>query len=150
MLTTNIDISPDSWPDVTVFAVFRSATEATELRKLYGDDNGGYDRGAGLDGRGDEGKNYVLFCGEQGVKGYFALKANQLYLTTDQFTTTEFNGWLDGKPTLTKVDVKYGDALPSMYIGGTGTVYNEFWKGDISEMIVYARVLPDAERSRVE
>jgi hypothetical protein len=150
MLKTNINISPDSWPDVTVFAVFSSATEATDLRKLYGDDNGGYDRVAGLDSRGGEGKNYVVFCGDHGVKGYFALKANQLYLTTDQFTTTEFSGWLNGTPTLTKVDVKYGDALPNMYIGGTGTVYNEFWKGDISEMIVYARVLPDAERSRVE
>ena len=37
-----------------------------------------------------------------------------------------------------------------MYIGGTGTSFNQFWKGDIAEMIVYARVLTDAERATVE
>ncbi len=150
ILKTNIDISPAAWPDATVVAVFSSTTEGTDLRKLYGDDNSGYDRVAGLDSRGGEGKNYVVFCGDQGVKGYFPLKENQLYLTTDQFTATDFSGWVDGKPMLTKAQARYGEALPNMYIGGTGTVFHEPWKGDLAEMIVYARVLTDAERGQVE
>ena len=44
----------------------------------------------------------------------------------------------------------WGEALPNMYIGGTGTSFNQFWKGDIAEIIVYARVLTDAERAKVE
>jgi len=151
MLMTNIDISPASWPDVTVITVFNSPTEETSpLRSVYGDDNGDYDRSAGLDNRSGDEKNYVIFAGDRGVAGYFALKANQVYLSTDQYTATEFNGWVDGKPSLTKFATHWGEALPNMYIGGTGTSFNQFWKGDIAEMIVYARVLTDAERAKVE
>jgi large repetitive protein len=151
MLKTNIDISPASWPDVTVITVFNSATDAkSPLRSVYGDDNSDYDRAAGLDDRSGDEKNYIIFAGDRGVAGYFVLKANQTYLTTDQYTATEFNGWVDGKPAITKLETHWGEALPNMYIGGTGTSYNQFWKGDIAEMIVYARVLTDAERTKVE
>ena len=151
MLMTNIDISPASWPDVTVITVFNSATEAPNpLRSVYGADNGDSDRSAGLDDRSGDGKNYVVFVGDHGVAGYFALKANQLYLSTDQYTATQFTGWIDGKPALTRPETHWGEALPNMYIGGTGTSFNQFWKGDIAEMIVYARVLTDAERTQVE
>ena len=151
MLKTNIDISPASWTDVTVIAVFSSTTDAPNpLRSVYGDDNGDYDRSAGLDDRSGDGKNYVIFAGDQGVAGYFALKANQPYLSTDQYTATAFNGWVNGKPSLTRSETHWGEALPNMYIGGTGTSFNQFWKGDIAEVIVYARVLTDAERANVE
>ena len=151
MLKTNIDISPASWPDVTVIAVFSSTTDAPNpLRSVYGDDNGDYDRSAGLDDRSGDGKNYVIFAGDQGVAGYFALKANQPYLSTDQYTATAFSGWVNGKPSLTRSETHWGEALPNMYIGGTGTSFNQFWKGDIAEVIVYARVLTDAERTKVE
>jgi hypothetical protein len=151
MLKTNIDISPASWPDVTVITVFNSATDVKNpLRSVYGDDNSDYDRAAGLDDRSGDEKNYVIFAGDRGVAGYFVLKANQLYLSADQYTATEFNGWVNGKPAITKLATHWGDALPNMYIGGTGTSYNQFWKGDIAEMIVYARVLTDAERMKVE
>lgn len=151
MLRTNIDISPASWPDVTVITVFNSATDANSpLRSVYGDDNSDYDRAAGLDNRSGDEKNYVIFAGDRGVAGYFALKANQPYLTTDQYTATEFNGWVDGKPAITKLATHWGEALPNMYIGGTGTSYEQYWNGDIAEIIVYARVLTDAERTKVE
>ena len=151
MLTTNIDISPASWPDVTIFTVFNSATDVNNpLRSVYGDDNGDYDRAAGLDDRSGDANNYVIFTGDKGVAGYFALKPNQPYLSTDQYTATEFKGWIDGKQSLTRSEIHWGEALPNMYIGGTGTSFNQFWKGDIAEMIVYARVLTDAERTQVE
>jgi hypothetical protein len=151
MLMTNIDISPASWPDVTVFTVFNSATDVNNpLRSVYGDDNGDYDRAAGLDDRSGDANNYVIFTGDKGVAGYFVVKPNQSYLSCDQYTATEFKGWIDGKPSLTRSEIHWGEALPNMYIGGTGTSFNQFWKGDIAEMIVYARVLADAERTQIE
>jgi large repetitive protein len=151
MLMTNIDISPASWADVTVISVFNSVTDAPNpLRSVYGDDNGDYDRSAGLDDRSGDGNNYVIFTGDRGVAGYFPLKANQLYLSTDQYAATEFKGWVDGKQVLTRSETHWGEALPNLYIGGTGTSFSQFWKGDIAEMIVYARVLTDAERTQVE
>ena len=150
MLTTNIDISPARMPEATVFAVFTSQTDSTNpLRKLYGDDNGGYGRAAGLDTRGDGGKNYTVFTGN-GASGYFALKANETCLTTDQFTKSDFSGWVNGKPALTKVPAAWEDALPNLYLGGTGTSYHEPWQGDLAEIVVYARVLTDQERMQVE
>lgn len=150
MLMTNVDMSPTRMPEATVFAVFNSNTDdASTLRKLYGDDNGGYDRAAGLDNRGSAENTYTVFTGN-GVQGYFALKANQTYMTSDQFTKSEFSGWLDGKPTLTKVAANWEEALPNLYIGGTGTSYHEPWQGDLAEMIVYGRALTDQERMQVE
>src|SRR5215813_218381 len=70
MLMTNIDISPARMPEATIFAAFSSKTDAkAPLRKLYGDDNGGYDRAAGLDNRA-ENHNYTVFAGSATVLGY--------------------------------------------------------------------------------
>jgi hypothetical protein len=149
MLMTNVDISLARMPEATIFAVFNSKTDAkSPLRKLYGDDNGGYDRAAGLDDRAGE-KSYCVFTGN-GVEGYFALKANETIVTADQFTKTDFSGWVNGKKELDKVAAAWGDALPNLYIGNTGTVYQEHWQGDLAEIIVYARVLTDQERMQVE
>ena len=147
LLMTNADISPAKMPNATIFAVFTSATEAAELHKLYGDDDGGYDRAAGLDNRG-QGKNYTVFTGN-GVTGYFQLKTGQTYITCDQFTPTTFSGWVDGGATLTNVPANWEKALPNLYIGGTGTIYHEPWQGDLAEIIVYNRTLSDGERAQV-
>jgi len=148
-LMSNIDISPARTPEGTVIAVFTSTTaEASPLRKLYGDDNGGYDRAVGLDDRA-AGKSYTAFTGN-GVTGYFALTPNTTYITVDEYSPKEFSGWVNGTATLTKAAADWQDALPNLYIGGTGTVYNEFWSGDLAELIVYARKLSDTERAQVE
>ena len=149
MLMTNVDISLARMPEATIFAVFNSTTDANSpLRKLYGDDDGGYDRAVGLDGRAGE-KNYGVFKGN-GVEGYFALKANETIVTADQFTKTDFSGWVNGRKELDKVAAAWGDSLPNLYIGNTGTVYQEHWQGDLAEIVVYARVLTDQERMQVE
>src|ERR1051325_10796326 len=151
-LMANISIAPAQMPEGTVISVFRSATaDASPLRKLYGDDNGGYDRAAGLDDRA-EGKNFTVFTGN-GVEGYFQLAANTTYVLVDEYASNEFSGWVNGAPALTKVAAAWGanpdDALPNLYLGGTGTSYAEYWNGDLAEVIVYARKLTDAERAQV-
>jgi len=150
MLVTTADIRPTTMPEGTVIAVFSSATaDASPLRKLYGDDDGSYDRAVGLDDRG-QGTNYTAFIGN-GVAPYFPLAANTPYITVDEFSPKEFNGWMNGKAVASKVEANWGDdALPNMYLGGTGTVYTEYWSGDLAEIIVYARKLTDAERTQIE
>jgi len=153
MLMTNIDIAPARMPEGTVVTVFRSATDApVPLRKLYGDDNGSYDRAVGLDNRGN-GKNFTFFSGNDAA-GYFQLAANTTYVLVDEYSPKEFSGWVNGAATVTKVAADWGsgpeDALPNMYLGGTGTSYSEFWNGDLAEVIIYGRKLSDAERTQVE
>jgi len=149
MMQTNIDIGPGRMPDATIIAVFNSRTDAKALRKLYGDDNGGFDRAVGLDNRGGD-KNYVVFTGKEPA-GSFNLKKNENYITSDQYSKTAFNGWVNGAATLTNVPAGWtGDALPNMYLGGSGTAYQEPWNGDLAEIIVYARVLTEKERIQVE
>ena len=150
MLMTNIDFGPSRLPDATVIAVFRSNTsDSSPLRKLYGNDNGGFDRAIGLDDRAEDQKNYTLFTG-MGVHGYFQLAADKTYLTVDQFSAKDFSGWVNGKSVLANVAAAWADSLPNLYLGGTGTVFKEPWKGDLAEIIVYGRHLSAEERARVE
>ena len=153
MLMSNVDISPARMPEATIFAVFNSKTAApAPLRKLYGDDNGSYDRAAGLDNRGET-HNYCVFTGND-AKAYFDLKASENYVTSDVYTSNDFTGYVNGKKALDKIAAAWGanpeDALPNLYIGGTGTSYHEPWQGDLAEIIVYGRILTDQERMQVE
>ncbi len=149
MLMTNVDISPARMPEATIITVFSSRTDTpTPLRKLYGDDNGGYDRAAGIDNRG-ENKNYTLFTGKD-VAGDFQLVRDKPYLTVDSFGVKDVSTWVNGRPAIVKAETGYEEALPNMYIGGTGTSYHEPWMGDVAEIIVYARALTDQERTQVE
>ncbi len=153
MLMTSIDISPSRMPEGTVITVFRSKTaDKSPLRKVYGDDNGGYDRAIGLDDRSGD-KNFTLFSGG-GVVSYFNLEADKPYIVVDEYSPKAFSGWVNGNAALTNIECSWGDkpedALPNMYLGGTGTSYSEYWNGDIAEVIVYGRKLSDAERTQVE
>ncbi len=150
MLMSNVDISPARMPEGTIVTVFTSATaESSPLRKIYGDDNGGFDRAAGLDDRAP-GNNFTLFIGS-GVAGYFQLEPNKVYVTVDEYSPKKFSGWVNGVATLKDIDADWQeDALPNLYIGGTGAVFSEYWQGDLAEIIVYARKLSADERTRVE
>jgi len=150
MLMSSIDIGPARMPEGTVITVVSSTTaDAAPLRKVYGDDNGGYDRAVGLDDRAP-GKNFTAFVGS-GVAGYFQIAPNATSVVVDEYSPKEFSGWVNGTAAMSKVAADWqDDALPNLYIGGTGTVYSEFWSGDLAEIIVYARKLSGAERIQVE
>jgi hypothetical protein len=152
MLEANIDIDPGASPELTVISVFTSETDAaTPLRKLYGADDGGYDRAAGLDDRG-EGTNYTIFGGGAGVVPIMKLAANTPYVTVDSYDQPKkkLNVWVNGAPVKQNVEIDHGASLDKFYIGGTGTVYHEPWFGNVAEMLVYHRVLSDDERKNVE
>jgi hypothetical protein len=151
MLEANLDIDPAASPELTVISVFTSETEAPVLRKLYGADDGAYDRAAGLDNRADP-LNYTIFGGSADVIGIFKLAANTPYLTVDSYDQTKkvLNVWVNGAPAKQNQKIDHGASLDKFYIGGTGTVYHEAWLGNVAEMLVYRRILTDDERKKVE
>jgi hypothetical protein len=152
ILEANLDIDPAASPELTVISVFTSETDApTPYRKLYGADDGGYDRAAGLDDRA-EGTNYTVFGGGAGVVGIFKLASNTPYLTVDSYDQPKklLNVWVNGAPAKQNQQIDHGASLDKFYIGGTGTVYHEPWLGNVAEMLVYRRMLTDDERKKVE
>jgi len=151
ILEANINIDPAAAPELTVISVFTSDIDAAALHKLYGADDGGYDRAAGLDDRA-EGFNYTIFGGSAGVVGIMKLAANTPYLTVDSYDQTKkvLNVWVNGAPAKQNQGIDHGASLDKFYIGGTGTVYHEPWQGNVAEMLVYHRILTDDERKKVE
>ena len=154
MLGVDLNVDPSAAPQLTVISVFKSDTDSkTPLRKLYGADDGGYDRAAGLDDRAsDPNDNYTIFGGNADVVGVFALKANTPYLTVDSYDDAAkvMNVWVNGAAAKQNVQSEHGKSLTKFYLGGTGTSYHEPWQGSLSEMLVYARTLNDDERKKVE
>jgi hypothetical protein len=153
MLETNINIDPAVSPELTVISVFTSDTDKpSPLRKLYGADDGSYDRAAGLDDRATPPNNYTIFGGGAGVVDIMKLAANMPYLTVDSYDQPKklLNVWVNGAPAKQNFAIDHGACLDKFYIGGTGTVYHEPWLGNVAEMLVYRRILTDDERKKVE
>jgi hypothetical protein len=152
VLESGLNISPSAHPELTIVALFSSDVDAmTPLRKLYGADDGGYDRAVGLDDRAANGRNYTVFGGDPlGDVGYFDLSAGQEYLTVDLFGVDTFNGWVNGDHVVRDLATDHGDGLPTFFIGGTGTVFSEPWKGTVAELLVFDGVLSDSQREALE
>jgi hypothetical protein len=151
MLEVPMSIDPKVSPQLTVISVWTSATaEKSPLRKLYGADNGGYDRAAGIDDRA-EGSNYTVFGGSAGVVGSLNFTANTPNLTVESYDQMQkkLNTWANGAAK-SNVEAEYDEMLDHFFIGSTGRVYHEMWQGDVAEMLVYRRVLTDDERKKVE
>src|SRR4028119_209201 len=84
-MSVPLNINPSFNPNLTIFTVFNSTTAANSpLRKLYGHDDGGYDRTIGLDNR--SGTTNFTYFGGTGVKNYFPLAANSYYLSSHSYT----------------------------------------------------------------
>lgn len=152
VLEANLNINPSAHPRLTIVAVFSSDVNAkSPLRKLYGADDGGYDRAVGLDDRAENGRNYTVFGGEGvGDAGYFNLSGGTPYLTVDQFGVGAFDGWVNGHHVLQNQTTTHGDGLATFFIGGTGTVFSEPWKGTIAELLAFDGVLSDSQREALE
>lgn len=152
-LSVPFDLNPHTTstahPDVTVFAVFSSETNAASpLRKLYSHDTGGYDRSVGLDSRAGT-TNYGYFKGS-GVAPYFELAENTSYVTADQWTPSTFSGWRNGVQQVSSAPVSNGEGAMWMALGRNGQLGGEHWQGWLAEFILYARILSDSERQLVE
>ena len=152
ILEADLNVNPSNRKQLTIVAVFSSDTDLhSPLRKLYGHDDGDYDRAAGLDDRAQNGLNYTVFAGPVGeVVGYFDLKKGSAYLTVDQFDASTFDGWVNGHHALQNQTTTHGDGLPTFFIGGHGTVFSEPWQGTVGELLAFDGVLSDSQRAALE
>jgi hypothetical protein len=153
MLESNLNVNPSAHPTLTIVAVFSSDTNArSPLRKLYGADDGDYDRAVGLDDRASDGRNYTVFAGpEHQVAGYFDLEKDTAYLTVDQFVAGSFDGWVNGHHALLNQRTNaQGDGLRTFFVGGTGTVFSEPWEGTVAELLAFDSVLSEPQRAALE
>jgi hypothetical protein len=151
MLEVPMSIDAEAAPELTVISVWSSATaDKNPLRKLYGADDGGYDRAAGIDDRASDGSNYSVFTGSGGIAGIFTFAANTTNLTIENYANKKLNTWVNGAPAKTNIAAEYDHMPDHLYIGGTGHTYTESWKGDLAEMLIYKRTLTDDERKKIE
>lgn len=151
MLEVPMSIDAAASPELTVVAVWSSATaDKTSQRKLYGADDGGYDRAAGIDNRAADGSNYTVFAGSGGVIGIFTFTANTPNVTIENYANKKLNTWVNGAVAKANIDAEYDPMPDHFFIGGTGHTYTEPWQGDLAEILVYKRTLTDDERKKVE
>ena len=151
MLEVPMSIDAEAAPELTVISVWSSATaDKNPLRKLYGADDGGYDRAAGIDDRASDSSNYTVFAGSGGVAGIFTFAANTTNLTIENYANKKLNSWVNGAAAKSKIGAEYDHMPDHLYIGGTGHSYTESWKGDVAEMLIYKRTLTDDERKKIE
>ncbi|WP_066406714.1 T9SS type A sorting domain-containing protein [Flavisolibacter tropicus] len=150
-LVVPFDISPAVTPNFTVFAVASHKTALRVKSKLFGHDNGGYDRTIGFDDRAT--KKFTYFSGSS--VGDFSDQpvANTPFLITANYTTTTFSGWMNGAQEVSGASVSNGAGVNYFGIGNlTGTAGSgaEYWNGDIAEFILFNRSVTKAERILVE
>ena len=151
MLEVPMSIDAVTSPELTVISVWSSATaDKATLRKLYGADDGGYDRAAGIDNRASDGSNYTVFAGSGGVLGIFTFTANTPNMTIENYANKKLNTWVNGAVAKSNIDAEYDQMPDHFFIGGTGHSYTEPWQGDLAEMLVYKRTLTDDERKKIE
>jgi hypothetical protein len=141
-----VDINPDIRPNLTFFIVFSSEVGDGERRKLFGNDNGGFDRTVGLDSRADT--NFTYFSGS-GVEPITDIEADTYYLATLEFQLDQFSAWMDGGRVVDAAPVDHGTGQDFFEIGSDGDD-SYYWQGDIAELRVYNGALSDSRRSEIE
>lgn len=151
MYEMDFSIDPADAPELTVISVVVSdSADESPLRKVYGHDDGGFDRVAGIDPRGPEECNYGYFGGPgNGFQDYFGLQGGETYILSDVWARGAFRGYIDLDAVVTS-PADNGSGLPQTYVGGTGTVFNEFWDGEIAEVLMWNRELGAGELASVQ
>ncbi len=141
---TNIDISPARMPDATVF----QSSTARRTRPISCASSMATTMAATIArpaSTAEVAKGRLHRLHRQRRAGLFRAEAQWTHVTADQFTKSDFSGWVDGKATVTKAPAAWEEALPNLYLGGTGTSYHEPWQGDLRRG---HRVRPCSDRCR--
>ena len=145
----NFDFSPGVTPDLTIFAVFTTHTTDRVKRRLVGHDNGGWDRGIGLDSGVPNGDNFGYFTGSGVGAIHNISSAGAYYLLAATYTPNTFSAWVDGTQRVNAAAVNNGSGRTAFTLGTNGD-FAEFWDGDIAEVIVMSAQVTEAERLLVE
>ena len=149
-LNINYDISPSVHANITVIAVvdINSSTTSTYL-KVFGHDDGNYDRCSGIDDRCPGGaETFTYFDGSTSINGvgcFMSPPGNTAFVFSASYSSSYFNGWYNGTHKVNSANVTNGDGQNSLSVGSIGSLYNEYWEGGIAEFILFNRILNDAE-----
>ena len=154
-IRVNYDISPVVNPNMTVVAVSdHNTATALPRSKLFGHDNGGFDRTVGFDDRCGGGTTFNYF-GNTAVQCINSPAAATPFVVTAEFTTTTFSCWFNGQNVITSATSFNGSDETFLTIGNLtdrdlDATFTEFWDGSISEFIVFNNTLNSAQHIIVQ
>lgn len=148
-LLINYDISPSIQPNITVISVAKHNTASNTKSKIFGHDDGNFDRSIGYDDR-CTGGNIFQYFGNNGVNCILSPRANTPFITTAVYTDNTFSFWYNGNQTIQNIANTNGDGEPILNIGGItnrggARDYIEFWDGDITEFILFNTTINTAQ-----
>lgn len=149
----NFNISPNVTPTISVITIIdHNTANRAPFSKVFGHDNGGFDRGLGFDSRcSPESFHYFGNNGvSNGLQCFFSPLANTDFIVNATFTQTTFSGWYNGNRLINNVTNSNGSGKSVLTIGGitdrnSNPTFAEFWDGSITEFILFDRSLNDAE-----
>lgn len=147
LTVSTLDISPSVLPNLSGYIVFRT-DDVDNRRKLYGHDDGGRDRSIGFDDRASE---HFVYQTDPTRGGYATLSTNTTYLSSHNYSTTEFNGFINGQIEVNGATVSNGSGRSSLAIGALRhNDGNHKWDGDIAEFIFYSSISTAPQRAQIE
>ena len=146
--TISYSINPSTNSDITIIAVVDHNTALNSpYSKVFGHDDGDYDRAVGFDDRcSGQSFNYTNGNNINGISCFATPSANTPFVFSANYTANTFTGWYNGDKLVNSSTVQNGDGLTELYLGSIDNVYYEYWDGLIAEFILYSRSLNDLEQ----
>lgn len=152
-LDAPINIGADQSPFLTVYTVANHRTGAL-LSKAWGHDNGAYGRGAGLHPN-STGANRLSYLAGNKVGETGSVNANQSFILKSQYCNNGHVSALNAgtnrvDTAITNVGGKAGFTIGNVTSLATQPQYNEFWDGEIAEVVVFSSLLSNAQQIAFE
>lgn len=153
-LNAALNISASALPNITVITVssYTAFSGGTPYAKLWGHDNGGYNRTTGFDPRANPGP-FAYFTGTGVANFNFStatIAPGDPFLTASLYTPTTFTGYVQGSVGPANNPVNIGAGRAQFTVGAINNLGSEPWQGNIVELIVYDTTLSLAQRINVE
>ena len=144
-LRVDYDLSPATNPNLGVAVLFES-DDIANMGKVYGHDNGGFDRCVGFDTRVVD---YAYFDGTTAML-YDNLALNTLYTDVHNWTVSTFDGWINGVSRVVAGACTNGAGNTYFYIGAEGSTLSEMFEGKMSAFFLRDSVFTTTERQSIE
>ena len=146
--TVNYSINPSTNSDITIIAVVDHNTALNSpYSKVFGHDDGNYDRAVGFDDRCSPSTfNYADGRTINGISCFATPSANTPFVFSVNYTANTFSGWFDGDKLVNSSTVVNGEGDALLYLGCISPSYHEYWDGHIAEFILYSRSLNEVEQ----
>lgn len=143
-ITTPFNINPEALPQCTLVTWARYNSEPGAVQQVFSHDDGGFDRSMGLDDRAGQ-WGWSCFAGNQSVLGGFPVTAGEwTFLAVAYDANNSTVSFYAGDQKVQVSEARLGTGLEATSLG-TNPSYGEFFHGDVEPVMVFDRVLTDAE-----